>query len=286
MPEAERLALLCKQREELFVPPAALRGLLRGGHIAPGRENETLRLFGRARAAASSDAGEENEKLLFALAIILSNDYAKKRDHTRSRAILESAVERLRSPRHRQVLYGTLARFAAREGEYEAAEQWASMLDARSTDLPTDTAYRLTHAILATYRTQPDRVVALLGPKAGDVPISSMNEPLCALVRAHAIEQLESADAAARELARAAGRRLGGWLRIERTRHIHAGSGFELCPASFARARALVPPLRRSWLTVPVVFSLVFLTIVAPLAGSASRFATHSRPQRPDGSQA
>jgi hypothetical protein len=269
--EQQRLATLRAQRGEIQAHPAELRHLLRRGKLDPSRVDEALKRFHSSRATAQERGDEASERLLFSLALLLANHYGAAQDHARARAILESAVETLRTPRYRQSTYGMLARLAARVGEHESAAAWTQMLDSRSTDLPTDTAYRLTHGFILSYQGQHAGVLDLLGSNGDEVPIDAMSRELCTLLRCHALESTQGVDVAAGELARSA-RGLGAWIRLDRGRRTHAASGLELCPASFARAKQQVSPLKRSWLTVPVAASAIFLAVGIPLALSTAAY--------------
>jgi hypothetical protein len=277
MTDAERLARLREQRLAHLVPPSPVRRLLHGGKLPEARVPEALALYRQCRSALQDRPDETSEKILFSLALVFSNHYVARQDHARVRAMLESSLERLREPRHRQVLYGQLARLAAQRGERDAAEGWASRLDAGATDLLSDTTHRLTHAMLATYDGRFARALELLGERIGEVPIANPYVTLCALLRAHALEETRGVEAATDELVRASTFRIGDWIRMARLRRVHARAGLNLCPSSFDRAAARVPLTRRSWVTVPLVVTAIFLAILLPLGWDAFRQLTGGR---------
>jgi DNA-directed RNA polymerase subunit RPC12/RpoP len=188
--EAERLAHLRAQDGRRAPAPERVAALAPGGRLAPARAAEALALFQRlvaARSAASEyDAAEE----MFSLARALGDRFGEDGDRLRQRAVLESALEALSLPRHRQVLGAELAVCACRAGDLEAAEAWLSACDPVSDDRAADSAYRFARAYVDTAAGRPAAVLRALGAGPVEVPITDELLPACAVLRANAWERL------------------------------------------------------------------------------------------------
>jgi hypothetical protein len=137
---------------------------------------------------------------LFHLTVLVSEHLAAARDDERQRALLETAMELLQAPRHRQVLRGTLARNAARVGDLAAADEWLAGCNPRSDDIHVDTAWRLSKAYLCTAREDHAGVLQVLGSRVGDVPIVTSETEACGLFRANALERSGQAQQAEEQL--------------------------------------------------------------------------------------
>ncbi len=259
--EAARLEKLREQDGRPLLPPKALRPLLSGSTIRPGQEQAAHQMFQKCVTDLRSAPNEESERCLYFLSLVFSNYYGIKQEFRRMRALLESALEASRSPRHQQVILAMLSRTAARLGEMQAADAWLALCDPKSEDLVADSAYRLARALLATKRENYHDVLETLG-RAEEVPTSDENDAACAVLRANALERLEGVDAGARELARQASRSLNSWLIMLRNRDSNRDAGIELCPQSFPRAETMVPAWRRSAKTVPLGCTAVFLLVL------------------------
>lgn len=187
--DAQRLQRLEAQRTapQEQPPPSALAHNQLGDDAARARALEAL---ASANARYRADAGTQSEAEVFWLTVMLYNAFTGPANALRQRGLIESGLEVLDSPRRRQVLHGMLARNAAREGDHHAANEWLALMDPRSDDLPTESAYRLTVAYLHTARRAYGDVVATLGEHISAVPMSGSDELFASVLRANAIEYL------------------------------------------------------------------------------------------------
>jgi hypothetical protein len=235
--EGERLRRLQMQDGRPLVPPPSLMALIPHGAIEPWRVQEVFSVFQgtrkEVRATHSPDAAER----LFFLTLIISNHLGSTHDDARLRAVLETALDTLELPRHRQVIRGMLSRNAVREGDLMAAERWLAPCDPRSDDLASDSSFRVSRALLDTARGDLRAVIGILGPTEQHVPIDDTMDSSAAVLRANALEK--SGD-------------LNGAVQVLQTRMAKAGpSGraaleafirltptLRLCEQSFARATA------------------------------------------------
>ena len=149
--------------------------------------------------------------------------------------MLETSLDTLFLPRHKQVIRGLLSSAAAKEGDLQAAERWLAPCDTRSDDLETDSAYRNARAYIDTIRTDYRAVLAVLGSTDDEVPIMDARDPVCAVLRANALEKLGNVDAATASLrARMGKESASGRLVIEE--FVAKNPQLRLCPASLPAA--------------------------------------------------
>jgi hypothetical protein len=231
--EDARLKLLRQQAGRPMTPPSGLEAVLHGGEISRHRIDEALLVWQATRReikiAGSPDAAE---RLLY-LTLALQNAVA--RDPDRQRALLESALDALTLPRHRQLVLAALSRLAVRAGDLRAAREWLAACDPRAEDLHADSAYRLAAAFHATARREHRQVLAVLGEAGTDVPFSMAMATLALLVRANAHERLGDVERATSQL--------GAALGDARVRHalsaiVEMNAELELCRASLPAALA------------------------------------------------
>ncbi len=186
--EGERLRRLAMQDGRPLVPPPSLLALIPHGHIEPWRVQEVFAVYQstrkEVRATHSPDAGER----LFFLTLMISNHLGSTNEDARLRAVLETALDTLELPRHRQVLRGMLSRNAIREGDVVAAERWLAPCDPRSDDLMSDSSFRVSRALLDTARGDYRAVIAVLGQDER-VPIDDTMDSSAAVLRANALEK-------------------------------------------------------------------------------------------------
>lgn len=235
--EPERIARLRTQDGRPMLPPPSLAQLVPGGQLPPWKVQEAVAVWlaTRRELRQSPSSYEAAERLMF-LTMILSNHFAKPEDQLRRRAMLESALEVATLPRHKNVLRGYLSRSAARIGDLRAAEQWLAACDPRSDDLESDSAWRMSKAMLETARGRWGAVIEALGQTAHDVPIHDAMDSVCALLRANAWErlgQLDRAVALLREYLAAGG--AGGRTAVARILEAHRD--WSLCAQSFPLAQ-------------------------------------------------
>jgi hypothetical protein len=232
--EHQRLERLRAQQGRDEPPPKAvepfLQGRLEGARLA---EAEAA-----LQSARRGGPGEPRDAHVQWLTVALFNAYAGPEHATRQRALLESAAEDLaRSPR-RAILYGMLARNAARAGELDAAEAWLARLDPRSSILVQDSAYRFSRAYIDTARGEFEAVLDGLGHDVLDVPLAAGDTLLCVVLRANAHERLGRDTTA--------GGHLGAYMKqspVYRTlieRIIAANPTLALCPQSIQLARKVL----------------------------------------------
>ncbi|MBW2454988.1 MAG: hypothetical protein JRI68_10775 [Deltaproteobacteria bacterium] len=193
--EADRLARL--EGQDPSPPPLApaIEPLVEDGVLIPARAAEAFNEWQLSRAALDGGAAAA-EARFFGITLLLARHMAQQGDDLMLRALLETAIDLLPSPSSKQVVRSMAAREAARLGDLPAAEEWFAPCDAASTDLCADSAYRCTAAYLATHKRQFERVLAVLGAKTGLVPICDDLKPLCAVLRANALERLDQVSAA------------------------------------------------------------------------------------------
>lgn len=144
---------------------------------------------GSRRALSQGNGAERDAERLFAATRYLSS-YHGVNDVRRSRALLESALEVLPSPRHRHVLLCLLASGAAFEGDFTSAEAWLRRCDDTPDDGLGDAEYRSARATLATLRDRPKEVLSIVGPDLQSVPMVSSRRMWCGILRANAHERL------------------------------------------------------------------------------------------------
>ena len=264
--ESERCSRLRDQEQRGEGLPASVaalvdvHGRLRTTHLADAK-----REWLGARAQLDEDASFPLHERFFHLTVLLAPHFAERA----RRAVLETAAELLEDRRHRHVMRCLLATYAAREGEPAAADEWLSLCDPRSTDLMMDSAYRLARATAAAARGDARGVLAVLGARAGDVPLLESHRLACVLLRIDALERSDH-DAEATAMMRALIAANGGeivrevirehvlpvgretWRRIERAE----------CRRRVARLEEERAVLQRPWLDWP---KLAVLLLLPPL---------------------
>lgn len=235
--ESERMALLRRQDGSQPSIPPSISQLLAGGKLAPWKEGEALAMWRTTCSELAGATDFSSAELLYFLTMILSNHYSEKNDTLRQRALYESALEVLALPRHRQLIRGMLARNAALSGELEAAEKWLEPCNPRSSDLESDSSYRVSRAEILTMREDWSGVLQILGQSIGDVPITSALDGKAIVQRANALERTGRTDAAAEQLslfiqANGALGRNG----LKMIAGVYGNAGVEVCPESLKKA--------------------------------------------------
>lgn len=184
--EPERIAGLRAQLSRPPAPPASLAPLLDKGTVPQWRTDEAFAVWQSSKRRAAQGDLTAGEELLF-----LSTQLSRKRDGEadvlRQRAMLESALEVLTLPRHRQVLAAALSRGAAREGDVSEAERWLQLCDPSAEALSADSAYRIARALVETMHKRYPEVRAVLGNASSEVPMLVEWRPLASLLRANAL---------------------------------------------------------------------------------------------------
>ncbi len=230
--EAERVQQLRAQDEQSLAPPESLQPLLRGRELDPTQLELAQSEWKSARRRLLGGGGFAASERLFYLTVLI----APLLEDRHERPLLESAIELLPDPCHRQVLRCRMAQKATLAGDLEAAEGWLRPCNPRPTDIRMDTAYRIATACLATARQDFNGVLNQLGDRVGDVPIADEREDEATLFRINAIEQLEGkqqAESQLKELLSRSIHRLHAY-----TRAAEANAPLRLCTQSW-------PPVHR-----------------------------------------
>lgn len=233
MAEDERLKLLRRQVGRGLAEPSGLSSLLHRGRIEPHRLPDAIEIWQATRREIKVSGSPDAAERLLYLTLLLQA--ALMDDEERQRAVLESALDGLTLPRHRQLVLAALSRLAVRAGDQRAAREWLAACDPRSEDLHADSAYRLAAAFEATARKSHGDVLKVLGEHPDEVPISSVVAVLAAVVRANAHERLGNLDQAKAQLL--------GLMSDARARHaipeiLAANAALDLCPVALPAASA------------------------------------------------
>ncbi|MDQ3037263.1 MAG: hypothetical protein M3Y87_33020 [Myxococcota bacterium] len=193
--ENERMQRLRSQDGRPLVPPQSLMYLLRGSSFDPSKVQEGFLVYQATRKELKATHSPDAAERLYFLTLIANNYLVEQKDDPRRRALLETSLDALFLPRHKQVVRCLLATAAAKEGDAAAAERWIAPCDTRSDDLESDSAWRVCRAYIDTARHDFRAVLALLGAVDDQVPIADSRDPIAAVLRANALER--SGDAAA-----------------------------------------------------------------------------------------
>ena len=209
--EFERLRRLRSQDGSTPPPPADLLRLVPGGLLTSRNVPKAVTIWQGLRHELRSKPSSPMaaERLVF-LTMLLVTNYQVKHDLLRQRAMLESALEVLELPRHKQMMRGYLCRCACRSGDLTAAEEWLAPCDPRSDDLETDTAYRYSRACIDTASGNYEGVLEILGGAPTHVPIMDSFDHVCAVLRANAWEKRGNLAAATNLLVQAMAIDAGG----------------------------------------------------------------------------
>jgi LSD1 subclass zinc finger protein len=235
--EGERLRRLRMQDGRPLLPPPALMALVPGGRIEPWREQEVFSVFQSTRKEVRATHSPDAAERLFFLTLVISNHLGSTRDDARLRAVLETSLDTLELPRHRQVLRGILSRNAVREGDLVAAERWLGPCDARSDDLESDSSFRISRALLHTARQDFLGALAFLGRSEAEVPIADSMDSSAAVLRANALEKSGDLEGAVRSLRERMGK-AGPTGRQAIEAFVRLTPDLRLCEATLPRASA------------------------------------------------
>lgn len=200
--ELARRERLRAQDGRPLMPPAGCESLTAGGNqVPPYKLDEAHRVWGATCSQLRRVPGDPmaSERLNW-LTVVLRNSYDG--DERMLRALAEGAVEAMPLPRHRQQLIGHIVRGAARAHDFEAAEEWLALCDPASEELATDSAYRVSRAMLDTARGDFARVIETLGATFEEVPVEDSIDPIAVVLRANALERSGRVEDAKAELAK------------------------------------------------------------------------------------
>jgi len=195
--EDERTSRLRAQAGRPLIPPQGILHLFESGAIPAWRINEAVTTWQAARTDVVATGNPDSAQKLYFLAMALAGAYGDQNDVSRQRAVLESSLEALRLPRHRQALRCMLSRLACRSGDVAAAEHWLAPCDPASDDLEMDTPFRFSRALISTAQKNWQSVLQILGRGPQDVPILDASETVIVALRANAVEQLGDVQGAA-----------------------------------------------------------------------------------------
>ena len=235
--EVVRLNRLRQQDGQAYKPPSGLGEYVVFGGLDPARADEAMERWQRERKGTSLASAER----FFFLTLLLAVHLGKGGDLALQRATLESALESLSDPLHKQVLRSMLARAAARAGDLVAAEAWLAPCDPRSDVLDIDTAYRHGRAVIDTVRGDYRAVLALLGDEPEEIPVADSQDEILGVLRANAHERLGDVERAVEQLSGIAkGGRFTAVASI-----VAANDVLDLVPESLDRARQRAATARR-----------------------------------------
>lgn len=236
MNEAQRYERLRAQDGKPLMPPPNIMHLLQGGVLAPHNIQAAQVEWQRARQEMTHAPSFGSAERLYFLTMMIYGALSKQQGQDRQiRAMLETALDVLSEPRHRQEMHGMLARNAARVGDIEAAESWLALLNPHSDDLHSDTAYRHSRAYVSTKKGDYHAVLQVLGARIDDVPICDSTDEAAGVLRANAYEKLGQQQTAVEQLVQLMSASPHGAQLIERI--IAANAHLGLCTYSFPQAR-------------------------------------------------
>lgn len=233
MSEAQRFDRLRQQDGKPLLPPPSLQHLMQGGGLAPANVPLAQEEWRRAHAELQAGGGYPAEERLYFLTLMLSSLFREQNQDAQSRALIESALDVLKEPRHRQIFHATLARSAARAGDIAGAEAWLATCTPYSDDLHTDTAWRFSRIYISTCTGDFATVLAAAGSRLGDVPIDDAYDAVVAMYRANALERTGQTAAAAEQLQQLAS--MVGADVVDKI--IAVNDHVKLCPATWPAVR-------------------------------------------------
>ncbi len=237
-----RLVALRAQDGRPLIPPPSVAPYLAAGAIAPRKREAALRAWRSALVELRARYASEPEERLYFLTVYLADYMWVRGEHLEFRALVESAVEVMRTRRYRQVSYCLLAGRAALFGDLAAAEDWLRPCDPTPYDLDMDTRYRFARAFMATIQGDYQEVLVQLGESPKDHPFADVSDLVVLMYRAHALERVRSVDAAATLLCRACREDPYTFQLLE---DIRAGAPVELVMASLDEAKQRLAVLDR-----------------------------------------
>jgi hypothetical protein len=235
--EPERIARLRMQDGVAMTPPPSLASLIAGNAIPDYRLAEAFDVFQATRREVKTTQSPDASERLYFLTVLAAGTLALKGDFTRVRALLETALDVVVLQRHQNCLRAMLARNAIREGDLASAEQWLSGCDPRAEDLPSDSDYRVSKALLETARRDFGAALSTLGRTNDEVPIQDALDEAATVVRANALEKLGDVAGAVQLLRDRMGRSTAfGRQALEQFSRIYPS--LALCAASLPQASA------------------------------------------------
>lgn len=235
MTEAQRFERLRAQDGKPLLPPPALQHLLVGGGLPPQNMPAAQNEWRRARQEVAQGGGFASAERLYFLTMLIYGPLAKMQQDQQVRAMLETALDHLTEPRHRQVIHGMLARNAARVGDVAAAEQWLALCTPYSDDIHMDSGYRFSRAYVSTAKGDYNTVLQTLGARVDDMPIADGQDEVCGVLRANAYERLGQAQTAVEQLVQLMTGHPAGPQLVQQI--VAANPNLQLCAHSFPLAQ-------------------------------------------------
>lgn len=233
--ENERIRRLRMQDGRPLMPPPSLMPLFPNGQIEPWRVQEVFTVFQQTRKEVKATHSPDAAERLYFITLIVSNYLGEQNDLPRLRALLETSLDTLELPRHKQMIRGMLSRNAVREGDLMAAERWIGPCDPRSDDLESDSAFRLARSFIDTAKNDFQAVLGLVGAVDDQVPVADTMDASVAVLRANALEKLGDLDGAVRALRdRMQKSNASGRMAIEK--FVGLSPQLQLCPRSLPMA--------------------------------------------------
>jgi predicted nucleic acid-binding protein len=212
----------------------------------------------KTRRAVASGGSADGETHLLRVAIIVALTFREAGDHTRARAILETALELLSDGEHRDIVRCRLVQAAVRAGDLEAAASWLEEVNPRPIKLEADHEVRVARATLQLACGEHRQLLETLGRKPGDVPLLHLLRPYC--LRAHAHAGLGDPEAARREI----------WIATSSWNSAAVAEEWQACPGP---STAMVPEA-----TAKHRRGIAFSTITFGAIVAASCFGTCMTP--------
>lgn len=233
--ENERLRRLRMQDGRPLMPPPSIQHLFPNGAVEPWRVQEVFTVFQQTRKEVKATHSPEAAERLYFITLVVSNHLSQENDPGRLRALLETSLDTLELPRHKQMLRGMLARNAVREGDLMAAERWIGPCDPRSDDLESDSAFRLARSFIDTAKGDFRSVLGWVGAVDDQVPVADSMDASVAVLRANALEKTGDLDGAVRALRDRMGKSsASGRMAIEK--FVALSPQLQLCPQSLPAA--------------------------------------------------
>jgi hypothetical protein len=171
------------------VATPTLQAVLGGQGVLPGRENEAIAIWQSLRARSSQGDVAASEDLT-TLTLLLANLPMADQQPQLVLALSESTYDAAVLPRHKIEQLGRLVRRAVAAGDRARAQRYLAWMMPGAPELEADSEYRVSYAVVATMDRDPQRVLALLGPRKDAIPIVDSMDPLASVFRANAFEML------------------------------------------------------------------------------------------------
>jgi hypothetical protein len=152
----------------------------------PAWQREWARAVGLLHTARSMTS----ERRVYWLAATLAAAKTQM-DGTTLRAVIETALDLLSDPGHRQILRCVLSRRAAASGDSASAVKWVAGCDPAPGNLTVDSEQRLARAMASASAGKWNDVLDAVGAKPDAFPCSEARMALLGAYRAHALAKLD-----------------------------------------------------------------------------------------------